>query len=322
MLKPDGVLVVSTPRADRGHDRPENPFHEREFAPDEFERLLARVVRSRRRLRAAPGADRTAPRAPAARRARPPPAAAVPATRVEARHGHGADGRRRVRGRRDLARRSRRGDASSSPSAAREDRPPRDRRRDRGRPARRAAARARARATAATPSRSSSPADGPFAARARAEGFAVELVDVGRTYRVDGLLRLARLLRRERADVLHTHTLAAANVLARIAGRLARVPVVSHLHIANHFRPATRAAARGPRQRHGAFRRGARRRLGGHAQGVRRTGLPAAHPRRLQRRRPSVSRRERAPRGAVDPGGCAARRRGRAALRRARASAS
>jgi SAM-dependent methyltransferase len=40
LLKPDGVLVVSTPRADRGDERPENPFHEREFAPDEFERLL------------------------------------------------------------------------------------------------------------------------------------------------------------------------------------------------------------------------------------------------------------------------------------------
>jgi glycosyltransferase involved in cell wall biosynthesis len=85
-----------------------------------------------------------------------------------------------------------------------------------------------------------SPADGPFAARAREEGFAVDVADVGRTYRIDGVLRLARLLRRERADVLHTHTLAAANVLSRTAGRLAPVPVVSHLHIANHFRPATR----------------------------------------------------------------------------------
>lgn len=86
-----------------------------------------------------------------------------------------------------------------------------------------------------------SPKDGPFATRARDRGFAVDLVDVGRTYRVDGALRLARLLRRERADVLHTHTLAAANALSRVAGRLVRVPVVSHLHIANHFRPATRA---------------------------------------------------------------------------------
>ena len=89
------------------------------------------------------------------------------------------------------------------------------------------------------------PEDGPFVARAREQGFAVEAVDVGRTYRLDGALRLARLLRRERVDVLHTHTLAAANALARVAGRLAGVAVVSHLHIANHFRPATRAVVAG-----------------------------------------------------------------------------
>jgi SAM-dependent methyltransferase len=40
VLKPDGVLIVSTPRAEPGDDRPENPFHEREFAPEEFEQLL------------------------------------------------------------------------------------------------------------------------------------------------------------------------------------------------------------------------------------------------------------------------------------------
>ncbi len=40
VLRPDGVLVVSTPRSEVGSRLPENPFHEREFAPDEFERLL------------------------------------------------------------------------------------------------------------------------------------------------------------------------------------------------------------------------------------------------------------------------------------------
>jgi SAM-dependent methyltransferase len=40
VLKPDGVLVVSTPRSEQGVERPENPFHEHEFARDEFERLL------------------------------------------------------------------------------------------------------------------------------------------------------------------------------------------------------------------------------------------------------------------------------------------
>jgi len=40
VLKPDGVLVVSTPRAEPGAARPDNPFHEQEFTRNEFERLL------------------------------------------------------------------------------------------------------------------------------------------------------------------------------------------------------------------------------------------------------------------------------------------
>ena len=40
VVKSDGVLVVSTPRAEHGQGRPENPFHEREFSPGEFEHLL------------------------------------------------------------------------------------------------------------------------------------------------------------------------------------------------------------------------------------------------------------------------------------------
>jgi glycosyltransferase involved in cell wall biosynthesis len=54
------------------------------------------------------------------------------------------------------------------------------------------------------------------------------------------MLALSQLLHDERADVLHTHTLAAANTLGRLAARWARIPVVSHLHIENHFRAATR----------------------------------------------------------------------------------
>lgn len=90
-----------------------------------------------------------------------------------------------------------------------------------------------------------SPSRGAFTERAEGEGFRVLMVDVGRLHRVRGALALARLLRAERVDLLHTHTLAAANTLARMAGRAARVPVVSHLHIANHFRPATRVLLRG-----------------------------------------------------------------------------
>jgi glycosyltransferase involved in cell wall biosynthesis len=88
------------------------------------------------------------------------------------------------------------------------------------------------------------PEDGPFMARVRDDGFETTLVDVGRSHRVDGVVRMARDLRATGTDLLHTHTLAAANALSRCAARLAGVPVVSHLHIENHFRPATRPLLR------------------------------------------------------------------------------
>lgn len=82
---------------------------------------------------------------------------------------------------------------------------------------------------------------GDFTERAEDEGFPTHTIDVRRLHRVGGAAALTRLVRAERVDLLHTHTLAAANALARVAARVARVPVVSHLHIENHFRPATRA---------------------------------------------------------------------------------
>jgi glycosyltransferase involved in cell wall biosynthesis len=88
-----------------------------------------------------------------------------------------------------------------------------------------------------------SPARGPFTAMVEREGMDVHLVDVSRTFRVGGAFGLARLLRTLRVDVLHTHTALAANVLSRVAGRLAGVAVVSHIHIENHFRPNRLARA-------------------------------------------------------------------------------
>jgi glycosyltransferase involved in cell wall biosynthesis len=81
-----------------------------------------------------------------------------------------------------------------------------------------------------------SPSSGPFVELVQSEGFDVRYVDVSRIFRVRGALRLVRLLRRERVDVLHTHTAVAANVVSRVAGRLAGAAVVSHIHIENHFR--------------------------------------------------------------------------------------
>jgi SAM-dependent methyltransferase len=42
VLRPEGVLVASTPRAELTTEQPENPFHAVEYAPADFERLLGR----------------------------------------------------------------------------------------------------------------------------------------------------------------------------------------------------------------------------------------------------------------------------------------
>lgn len=88
-----------------------------------------------------------------------------------------------------------------------------------------------------------SPGTGPFIDLVRDEGIPVHHADVSRTFHIRGAVRLARLLRAERADILHTHTAVAANILARVAGRIAGARVVTHLHAHNTFRRHAAAAA-------------------------------------------------------------------------------
>lgn len=88
-----------------------------------------------------------------------------------------------------------------------------------------------------------SPSRGPFTELVEREGMQTYVVDVSRTFRVGGLVRLVQLLRSLDVDVLHTHTALAANALSRIGGRLGGASVVSHLHIENHFRPNRAARA-------------------------------------------------------------------------------
>lgn len=88
-----------------------------------------------------------------------------------------------------------------------------------------------------------SPSEGSFTRLVEGEGMRVLRADLSRTFRVGDALGLARALRREKVDVLHTHAAIAANVLGRMAGRLAGVAVVSHLHIENHFPPNSVRAA-------------------------------------------------------------------------------
>jgi glycosyltransferase involved in cell wall biosynthesis len=68
-----------------------------------------------------------------------------------------------------------------------------------------------------------------------AEGIPTRLLPLERSYRLDRAARLALLLRRERVDLLNTHTLFVGNELGRIAAQLARVPVVAHAHIDERY---------------------------------------------------------------------------------------
>lgn len=94
------------------------------------------------------------------------------------------------------------------------------------------------------------PRPGPMMARVVHEGVPARIARLDRSFRVDQAIALARLLRAERIDVVNTHSLFVGDQLARVAARLAGVPLVAHAHIDERFstRPtvarAQRAAAR------------------------------------------------------------------------------
>jgi glycosyltransferase involved in cell wall biosynthesis len=88
-----------------------------------------------------------------------------------------------------------------------------------------------------------SPSDGPFLDLVRDAGMPAHVVPVSGAIDPRALFRLARVLRTERTDVVHTHGHFAVNVLARIAARIVGARVLSHMHIQNAFRsgPGRRA---------------------------------------------------------------------------------
>lgn len=82
-----------------------------------------------------------------------------------------------------------------------------------------------------------SPSRGAFTERAERDGIPVRTVDVSRAFKLGGLLRLRRLIRAERIELVHTHAMLASNLLSRVASRSSGTPVVSHAHGAEVFRP-------------------------------------------------------------------------------------
>ncbi|MBI3999788.1 MAG: GT4 family glycosyltransferase PelF [Candidatus Omnitrophica bacterium] len=81
-----------------------------------------------------------------------------------------------------------------------------------------------------------SPTGGNFAERLMEKQIPVHLIPFRKTYHVQNAFRFARLLKQEQVDIVHTHAMVQVNVQARLGARLAAVPLISHMHLPNHFR--------------------------------------------------------------------------------------
>ncbi|MBK9123565.1 MAG: glycosyltransferase [Chloroflexi bacterium] len=79
------------------------------------------------------------------------------------------------------------------------------------------------------------PERGTVAQTATASGFEVYELGLQRTFHLRSALKLSRFLKNWRADLLHTHTMVSGMILARLGARLARVPLISHVHAPNVF---------------------------------------------------------------------------------------
>lgn len=83
-----------------------------------------------------------------------------------------------------------------------------------------------------------SPSRGEFTDEMEHQGIPVHILPFEKTYHFQNAFRFARLIKKEQIDLVHTHGMVSSNVQSRIAARLAGVPVISHLHLPNHFRPS------------------------------------------------------------------------------------
>lgn len=80
-----------------------------------------------------------------------------------------------------------------------------------------------------------SPSDGPFINLLRNKGIPVFFLPFEKTYSFHRAFLLSRLIQRENIDIVHTHGMVPLNIQARLAAKLAGVPCISHIHIANVF---------------------------------------------------------------------------------------
>lgn len=80
-----------------------------------------------------------------------------------------------------------------------------------------------------------SPDSGTFTQAISAKGVPVFFKPMRKTYHLHDALAIAKLIKREKIDFLHTHSLGAGNVLSRLGGLFSGRPVISHVHGENNY---------------------------------------------------------------------------------------
>ncbi len=99
------------------------------------------------------------------------------------------------------------------------------------------------------------PDPGQLPERLAEKGIRAEIIPFRKTYDLAAAGRLARFIRRERIEVLHSHSML-TNILSRTAGRLARVPVsVSTEHLTMELARGGRGKSRAARLKAAYYRR-------------------------------------------------------------------
>lgn len=87
-----------------------------------------------------------------------------------------------------------------------------------------------------------SPREGKFTGILREMGLKVYNIDTRRSFRLDNAIKLARIIKKENINLVHSHGPLAVIILSRLAGWLAAVPVINHAHAPDF--PSARAAVR------------------------------------------------------------------------------
>ena len=79
-----------------------------------------------------------------------------------------------------------------------------------------------------------SPGEGEFANLCRELGYEVKVIPLRKTYDIIAVLRIARLIKREKVDIVHSHGLL-VNIISRTACFLSRCPIVNTIHVIQHL---------------------------------------------------------------------------------------